>query len=101
MVNTIKAFKSVFNLMLSIVQLIIGISFAIQIFSRDSSVGGSIIDAIENFLVFSSIFSALEIDGPISFLLIILAYMLFGVILFSQIPRILKQGNKPPLFEED
>jgi len=106
MINTIKAFKSVFNLMLTIVQLIIGIAFAIKIFSQDiiSNLGLSDFSETVSTQINFENNSAFEDNGLSShtaMLVFVLSYMFFSFILFSQVPRIMKQSNKTRLFEED
>lgn len=106
MINTIKAFKSVFNLMLTIVQLIIGIAFLLKIFSQDiiSNLGLSdFAETVSAQITFenNSSFEDSGSSGHTAMLIFILSYMFFSLILFSQVPRIMKQGNKPRLFEED
>lgn len=106
MINTIKAFKSVFNLMLTIVQLIIGLAFLLKIFSQDiiSNLGlADFAETVSAQIAFENN-PSFEDSGPnghIAMLIFILGYMFFCFILFSQVPRIIKQSNKPRLFEED
>lgn len=106
MINTIKAFKSVFNLMLTIVQLIIGIAFLLKIFSQDiiSNLGLSdLAETVSAQITFENnpSFEGGGSSGHTAMLIFILSYMFFSLILFSQVPRIMKQSNKSRLFEED
>ena len=106
MVNTIKAFKSVFNLMLTIVQLIIGLAFLLKIFSQDiiSNLGlADLAETVSAQITFEDSISFEDngLSGHVAMLIFILSYMFFSFILFSQVPRIMRQSNKPRLFEED
>jgi len=106
MISTIKAFKSVFNLMLTIVQLIIGLTFLLKIFSQDIIFDLGLADFAQTIsemitLEDTSSFESNSHDSYVTVLIFVLLYMLFGFVLFSQVPRIMKQGEKPRLFEED
>lgn len=106
MVNTIRAFKSVFNLMLVIVQLIIGLTFLLKIFSQDIIFDLGLSDFAETIseqITFEnkSSFESNSPDSHVTALVFILAYMLFSFVLFSQVPRIMNQSRKTRLFKED
>lgn len=106
MISTIKAFKSVFNLMLAIVQLIIGLTFLLKIFSQNIIFDLGLSDFAQTVsaqITFenSSSFESNSSESYVTALVFILAYMLFGFVLFLQVPRIMKQSEKTRLFEED
>jgi len=99
MVSTIKAMRSTFNLLLSIVELLIGLSFAIKIFSSDITSSGGLGDDVSQVLDqmgngVSKIASNSEISGPLAFLILILGFMLFCSALFLLVPRIIEQGKR-------
>lgn len=92
--------------MLSIVELIIGLSFAIKIFSSDITSSGGLSDFIGDILFqasdgASSVFGDLPVTGPLTFLISIAIFMLFSFTLLSQVPRIVKQSRRDLEIEMD
>ncbi|MDP1834076.1 MAG: hypothetical protein Q8L11_04080 [Candidatus Moranbacteria bacterium] len=96
--SSIKALRSTFNLMLSIVELMIGLSFAIKIFGSDISSDGGLMEYSGDILdrmggSASSALGNLDMSGPLAFLLLILGFMVFSFTLVAQIPKIVRQGK--------
>jgi hypothetical protein len=99
MISTIRAMRSTFNLLLSIVQLFIGLAFAVKIFGSDPSSGGSLVEYISDILDSmgegTAIFiSSMDIAGPLAFLVLVLGFMLFSMALFASVPNILRQARR-------
>lgn len=84
--------------MLSIVELIIGLSFAIKIFSSNITSDGGLLSFTSEMLNqlsggASALLDGFDLSGPLTFLLLILGFMVFSFVLFAQIPRIIKQNK--------
>ncbi|HCU70577.1 MAG TPA: hypothetical protein DIC35_02340 [Candidatus Moranbacteria bacterium] len=99
MISTIRAMRSTFNLLLSIVQLFIGLAFAVKIFGSDLSSGGSLAEYVSDILEpmgeGAAVFvSSMDIAGPLAFLILILGFMLFSLALFMSVPSILRQARR-------
>ncbi|MFA7209037.1 MAG: hypothetical protein WC120_02005 [Parcubacteria group bacterium] len=96
--SSIKELRSTFNLMLSIVELMIGLSFAIKIFGSNISSDGGLMEYVGGILdqmdgSASSALGNLDMSGPLAFLLLILGFMAFSFTLISQIPKIVRQSK--------
>jgi hypothetical protein len=88
-----------FNLLLSIVELFIGLAFAVKVFGSDVSSGSTFFEYINQILEsmgdgMASFASSTEIAGPLVFLVMVLGFMLFGSALFLAVPGILRQGER-------
>ncbi|MDP1884350.1 MAG: hypothetical protein Q8L10_03185 [Candidatus Moranbacteria bacterium] len=97
--SSIKALRSTFNLMLSIVELMIGLSFAIKIFGSNISSDGGLMEYVGDILEragggASSALGNLDMSGPLAFLLLILGFMVFSFTLVAQIPKIIRQSKR-------
>jgi hypothetical protein len=85
--------------MLSIVELVIGLSFAIRIFSSNITSDGGLLDFTRETLSqmgdgVSVALGGLDMSGSLAFLLLILGFMLFSFILIAQVPRIINQSKR-------
>lgn len=99
MMPTIRAFRSTFNLLLSIVQLFIGLAFAVKVFGSDVSSGGSLVVYMADILDMmgqgtTTLLNSSEISGPLAFLVLVFGFMIFSCALFLSIPAILQQSKR-------
>ncbi len=99
MISTIRALRSTLNLLLSIVEVFIGLAFAIKVFGSDAIADGGIVGYIVQLLTgmgdgVTGFAGNMEIAGPLAFLVLILGFMLFSAALFLAIPSILRQGRR-------
>ncbi|MFA5994457.1 MAG: hypothetical protein WC823_05860 [Parcubacteria group bacterium] len=99
MTRTIRAMRSTFNLLLSIVELFIGLAFAIRIFGSDVTAQGGLMDYVSGVMDsmgegVTDLASNVEIVGPLAFLILVLGFMLFSASLFLAIPSVLRQGQR-------
>jgi len=106
MISTIKAMRSTFNLLLSVVELLIGLSFAVKIFGSDITSSGGLSDYVNVSLgqmgdSFSQIASNTEISGPLAFLILVLGFMIFCSALFILVPTIIQQGKRNAEMESE
>lgn len=97
--SSIKALRSTFNLMLSIVELVIGLSFAIKIFGSKIAPDEGLFEFIDEVLEkmgggASGALGSLDLAGPSAFLLLVLGFMVFSFTLLAQIPKIIKQSKR-------
>lgn len=105
MVKRINAFRKVFNLLLSVVELLIGVRFLIEIFGSSQNsvelirIVGQIIGQIN---IFSGDFiSQIGIEGPIAFLLLVIGFMLFSFILITIVPAMAIRRERELEFVDD
>jgi len=105
MIKRINAFRSVFNLLLTIVELIIGVCFLIQLFGSSNAILG-LLETVQTTLdqmgTFSSpVFSGSEIERPVAALVLVLGFMLFSFVLITIVPAMAERKEKEmELFDE-
>lgn len=95
MTNTLRAIRSTLNFLLAMLELIVSIVLAIKVFGSDvaseEGLGGYIVGIYEmlgggvKFILDCS-----QIEGPISFLALVLTVMVFGFALMMRVPQILE-----------
>jgi hypothetical protein len=91
MIKRISAFKKIFNLLLTVVELLIGLGFLVNMFGSSESVG-NLIAVVSSLLQqinygASGIFGNLDLAGPASFLIFVLGFMFFSFILITMVPN--------------
>jgi len=105
MVKRINAFRSVFNLLLTIVELIIGVCFLIRVFGSSDSISG-LVETVQATLdqmgTFSSpVFSGSEIERPVAVLVLVLGFMLLGFVLITIVPAMVEKKEREMEFLDE
>lgn len=95
MTNTIKTLKSTLNFLLTILELVVSIALAVKVFGSDvaseNGLSGYITGIFEmlgqgaKFVIDCS-----QIEGSISFLVLVLTVMIFSFALMMRVPQILE-----------
>ena len=104
MASRIKAIKSTFNLMLSLIEIFVSVVLVLKMFSS----GGELSSIIEDASGFAdwmgsgseSIFDSSEISGPMSALVLILGFMFFSYFLIMIFPKIVEKKEREFDLEE-
>lgn len=91
MVKRINAFRTTFNLLLSLVQLLIGTHYLMNIFGSDET-ANNLLDLAKSTLEQSSVFSsqilAIGAAGkPVAALVLVLGFMLLSFVLITIVPE--------------
>ena len=90
MIKRINAFRIVFNFLLSLVELFIGVCFLINIFSSSDSLF-NLLKVIKSIFEQMGIFASGDLIGigsekPVTAILLVLGFMLFSFILITIVP---------------
>ena len=98
MVKRINAFRIVFNLLLSLVELFIGVCFLINTFGSSDSLN-HLLETVKITLEQISAFSSgalmgIESEKPIAALLLVFGFMLFSFILITIVPAMTERKEK-------
>jgi hypothetical protein len=92
MIRRVNAFKTIFNFLLSIVELLIGLCFLIKMFGSFDAAGG-LLETVDQVLeqmgyVASAAIDSSDISGPVAFLVLVLCFMVFSFVLIAIAPNL-------------
>lgn len=98
MIKRINTFRIVFNFLLSLVELFIGVCFLINIFGSSSSLINLLETVRSTLWAIGAFASGALIDSgsesPIAAVLLVLGFMLFGFILIVIVPAVVERKEK-------
>lgn len=98
MLKRLNAFRIVFNFLLSLVELLIGVHFLLNLFGSAGS-SNTLLEifklTLEQSGVFVSQFAVdCELGVPTTFLLLVLAFMFFSFVLITAVPTMVERKEK-------
>lgn len=100
----LKAFRIIFNLALSGVEILIGMRFLLVSYGSNeavSSLFAQIRILARSFLEISGqAFGNIDISGPVAFLALVLCFMLIGAFLITFLPSLINRAEKYVVEEE-
>ncbi len=105
MIRRINAFRIVFNLLLSVVELLIGVRFLIEIFGSSQSlddlirVVGATLGQMTGFS--EEFLSQSGMAGPVASLVLVLGFMLFSLTLIMFVPGMARKRERELEFIDD
>lgn len=95
MTNAIRAVRSTLNFLLAMLELTVSVVLAIKVFGTDvaseNGLAGYVVGIFEmmgsgtKFLIDST-----QLEGPVSFLVLVLVVMIFGLALLKRVPQALE-----------
>ena len=98
MIKRISAFQIVFNFLLTMVELLIGVRFLLGLFGSDETAGDILMivkKTLEEMGLFASgIMTDSGMERPIAALLLVLGFMLFSFILIIIVPTIVERKER-------
>lgn len=98
MTTRIRAFRSTFNLLLSVVELMIGIRFVLMFFGSDSTISW-VLEDVRSILsqmggASSILVESQTVSGSAAFLVMVLGFMIFSYVLMFIVPLIVAKKEK-------
>lgn len=102
MIRRVNAFKTIFNFLLTIVELLIALCFLLKTFSSFDSAGG-LFDTVNQVLeqmgyAASTAIGSADMGGPVAFLVLVLCFMMFSLVLITIVPNLTEKIEED--FEE-
>jgi hypothetical protein len=95
MIKRIHAFKTIFNLLLTVVELLIGVGYLVNMFGSNSAIAsiGQDVHSVLGQINYGSSWAAssISLEGPASLLIMILGFMIFSFILITILPGMTKR----------